>query len=347
MHSSFLAYPETRVEIYALASMRERRILIAMGFSLLLLFGISQALAAPPLNQKTTQEMAELLNRNASDKSMQAATTSAMKALMDLSASRVPSAVQNGYQAYGKFRNSETLDDLGYENAQNKAAMAAMGQSIQVPKFEPTSFRRLDPSFLREGEAGKVAAEFERQSGMKREKFLSILSSISEKKIDPKDPQMIDKVLSRFESFLSEIPNKAFREKLESAIKKVPDSARKGIIAKGVAKFAELAGTVSDAISDSASGSAPKTTPTKTAPEKKEKYQAVTGVETAAPSATTGELGAITGRPSGAINNVPVDGIVRAAIEARTEAEDSIFEQVRKRYRNLTPGLVSASEMAK
>lgn len=323
--------------------------------ALIALMTLGSAFAADPVvTQKNSQEMAELLNRRGSDQSMEGATTKAMQALMDLSASRVPSAVQNGYQAYGKFRNSENLDDLGYANARNKAAMAAMGQSAQLPPFEPTSFRRLNPNFLREGEAGRIAAEFERQSGMKREKFLSILSTVSEKKIDPKDPQMIDKVLSRFESFLAEIPNKEFKANLEKAIKAVPDSARKGVIAKAVAQFANFAGAVSDAIGGSSgtgasvtasTASASAATSTTAKPEPTSGYQAVTGASTTG-SANTKELGALSGDGAN-INNVPVDGIVQAAINAQNSEGESIFQQVTRRYRIITPSLVNRSEMGK
>lgn len=199
---------------------------------------------AAPLNQVTAQIESERLNRLASDKSLQHSTTHAMQALMKLASGNVPSAISSGMNAYGKYRNSENLDHLGDLNTIYAGNMSSVGAaSPTAAKKTDTSFRRLNPSFLNEGEFSKISAEFERKSGMKREDFLRHMSEISEKKISRNDPQLVDKLLSRYESFLAHIPNKEFRGKLEKGVKMVPNTVRKGLVAKAVAKFAGFFGS--------------------------------------------------------------------------------------------------------
>lgn len=296
-------------------------------------------------------------NRKASDDSMQVSTTYAMTALMDLASFKIPSAVNNGMTAYGKYRNSETLDRLGDENVRRAASMGSVGTgdpSLSTVKTQ-TSFRRLDASFLRTGEAGKVAAEFEKRSGMPREKFLEHMSAISEKKISRYDPQMVDKVLGRFEGFINEIPNPEFRGNLQKAVNMVPSSARTGLIGKAVAKFANLMSVASGGASAGDSGvsagvAAVPTTggeaPATDAAAAAEALAAVAGVEDArAPASTEGSnvptLGASLNEipvPAGSDKAAnPLGSVVQAAItSSQGQAQDqTIFQQVSRVYRGM------------
>lgn len=198
-------------------------------------------------------EDAQKVNKTGSDDSLQASTTSAMKALMELANQNRASAIKNGYDAFGKYRNSGDLDSLRLKNSLSALKMDSIGGYLSslsssnkksifmapVSDFD-TSYGRLDPKFLQQGEAGKVAEQFEKATGMKRETFLKKMAAASESSISTSDPHLVDKVLGRFESFVKEIPNAEFREKVEKEIASVPQTARTGIISQGVQKFTQL-----------------------------------------------------------------------------------------------------------
>jgi hypothetical protein len=192
--------------------------------------------------QKELFNVNNATNNKGSDQSMQVSTTYAMSALMDLASLKIPSAVNNGMTAYGKYRNSETMDKISAQSAQRAASMGSVGsgEASGVTQSSQTSFRRLNPGFLREGAAAQVANEFEKRTGMSRETFLNELSNVSEKKISRNDPQLVDKVIGRFESFISKIPNQEFRGNLQKAVDMVPATVRTGLVGKAVSKFANM-----------------------------------------------------------------------------------------------------------
>jgi hypothetical protein len=258
-----------------------------------------------------------------------------MNALMDLGNLNIKSAVNNGMNAYGKYRNSETLDKLGDINFNQASALSSVGSdgASAAPRKTDTTFRRLDPSFLRKGEMAQVASEFEKKSGMPRETFLNQLSEISEKKIRRSDPQLVDKVLGRFENFVAKIPNKDFRNNLQKGVNMVPQSLRTGIISKAVAKFSNALApgtTPSPAAEQVAAAPADAQVPA----------EASTGEEVAeaAPSAepameASRELAS--DDPANDPAN-PLGNIIQAAIDTQSQ-DPTIFQIVTRRYRLLTP----------
>ena len=203
--------------------------------------------AKAEISQTEAQKISADLNKKGSDDSLKLSTTLAMQALMKLSNSDMPGAINKGYDAFGKYQNSENMDDIKSQNNQYKNAMSSVGTSfVSGQSSGPTSYRRLDPSFLHEGEAGKVADEFEKMSGMKREVFLKNLATAAENPLNPSDPELFKKALARGDIFLQQIPNKEFRAKLERIKNMVPDSLKEGLLAKAVSTFfgatARLAG---------------------------------------------------------------------------------------------------------
>lgn len=313
----------------------------------LALFHASFALAAPPVvTQTNAQQLAQDLNRKGSDDSMESSTTSAMKALMHFANSEMPSAVSNGMTAYGKYRNSENLDKLGDQNILNEVKMASMGGgpvSGVSNARTGTSFRRLDPAFLRKGEAGKIADEFERQSGMKREDFLKELAAVSEKKISRRDPQLMDKVLSRFESFAAKIPNQEFRKKVEAGINRVPATVRNGLISKAISKFSGFFGGGEPAPAAGAAVSsvpAPAST-TSTTPPAAEAPAAEASVAAADNMVPTQEGDRLPSAVGGS-RLPPIDqrsdmlaSTINAAIHTQS-VEPTIFDIVSRKYREFT-----------
>ena len=321
-----------------------------------------------PLNQRDIQILSRQVNDRGSDESLKNSAMYAMQALMDLNATKLPAAMKNGYQAYGKYRNAENLDRLKDLNAVNVNSLASIGsEPIPLPTKTSTTFRRLDPSFLSQGEYAKVAAEFERQSGMKRGDFLTAMAEASEKKISRSDPQMIDKAFARLEHFIDKIPNKEFRGNLEKNLHVVPETMRRGIVAQAVTK---LAGFFADA------GTSAANMPSTIAVNEAEKAPVAQAAAPAAPVAAAGKdarkpasppaLGELGQRKpltaaekSLAGNKAALAGVVLSAIQvqgqepavtgvaaeepkqelaAESAPEDlTIFQQVSKRYRELTP----------
>lgn len=128
------------------------------------------AFAAEPANQQDLFKQSYQQDSASSDESLRASAVCGMQALMDLASTKLAAAAKNGYCAYGKFRNSENLDRIKDETALRANLLSSVGSGPVLPTERTnTSFRRLDPSFLRQGEASTIAAEFERQTGMKRE----------------------------------------------------------------------------------------------------------------------------------------------------------------------------------
>ncbi len=313
---------------------------IFIGISLAFAMAISTSTFANDVTQNTSFQTTDVTNRQASDQSLQHSTSYAMTALMDLGNLNVPSAVNNGMTAYGKYRNSETLDRLGDQNAYRSSALSSAGSAAPaVMRKTDTTFRRLDPSFLRQGKFNEVASEFEKRSGMKRETFLNQMSEISEKKIKRSDPQLVDKVIGRFESFISKIPNADFRANLEKGVKMVPESVRTGIISKAVQKFANPMNAAT-----SAAGNELPITPAenKAAPVAAEKVETPVVAEAPMePAAPVADLSASSRAPAAADDGKnPLGNIIQAAIDTQ-ETEVSIFQQVSKKYRSLTPVLVN------
>lgn len=299
---------------------------------------------------------AAVVQKQGSDASLQTSTTHAMKGLMDLAAQKRPSAIQNGYKAYGQFRNSEDMDmmrlrnQLSYyklhtENLMNSKATSRLRMLEPVEDMN-TDFSRLDPKFLREGEAGRVADEFEKKSGMKRETFLKAMARASQSSISTSDPQLVDKVISRFESFVKDIPNAEFRQNVEKTINEVPATVRKGMIAKGVQKIAEIMATLP--------GDKSKIAFTLPQPEAERGPAALPPVTDALPAVAIEEKKP---EPEHAVPNtamVPTESgfrgiekekfagdvigsVMQTAIDE--QKDQTIFRQVSKRYRAITPKL--------
>lgn len=306
-----------------------------------------------PLNQSDTHVLAHKANDIGSDESLKNSTMYMMQALIDLGNTKLPSAMSNGYQAYGKFRNAENLDYLKDQNAAAANSLASVGNGpvIKGPAKTQTTFRRLDPAFLREGQYAKVASEFERQTGMARGEFLKEVATISEKKISRSDPMMIDKALSRFEGFLAKIPNAEFRKKAEANIAKVPSTMRRGIVAQAVSKLTNFFADAGPAAKVPAMGTPPVASLAGTkstgndSPVPEETSPVVNNERKPAALGATSEP---VGDAGGGAFGTGYGNVVEAAIE--TQGQDSpaageltLFQQVTKRYRSLTPSLVKST----
>lgn len=326
----------------------------------LLLFSClgTKGMALADVGQQDAIYQAALVQKAGSDASLQNSTTHAMKGLMDLAVQNRTGAIQNGHKAYGQFRNSESMDLMSIKNQysyykmHNQQLMNTKSASRlrPLPLLEDvdTDYSRLDPKFLREGEAGKVADEFEKRSGMKREVFLKAMSRAARGGISAKDPQLVDKVLSKFESFLGEIPNEEFRNGIKKTIDQVPVTARRGIVAKGVQKIAEImAAMPADKNTNIALTIPSPDTERRPAAEPMavaaaEPAPAAVEESAAEPKAMSGNLmvpaeSGYRGLANEKFSGDLVGSVMQTALHE--QQDETIFKQVSKRYRAMTPKL--------
>lgn len=341
-------------------------------FSIPLLF---LALAALPganahadMNQAEALAAAAAVNRSGSDESMQNSTTSAMKAMLELNNQNRPGAMKNGYKAFGEYRTSEDLDIVRMKNRIRQIDMFTNNVSIhtKVPAWAKskevfaTTYSRLDPKFLHQGEAAKVAEEFERKSGMRREVFLKHMAKASESKISAKDPNLTEKVLSRFASFVDEIPNEEFRGNVKKQIESVSPGSQAGLIRDGVDHVFEILAKYGVNVAPKMAALPERgTNETSRMPSSvAEASAAFTGVmETGRVARPEDPLLAskknfvqemasrdadFRGLGNEKFSGDPIGSVMQTALDE--QAETSIFRQVSRRYRAVTPALSQVKE---
>lgn len=325
----------------------------------ILLLGLLALRAGPALALTQEEALAEAaaVNRQGSDSSLQNSTTSAMRAMLELNNQNRPGAVKNGYQAFGEYRTSQDLDVVRMENrirqidlyTNNVKIGAPPPRWVQSRENYTTTFARLDPKFLRQGEAGKVADEFERKSGMRRETFLKKLAQVSESTISSDDPNLARKVLGKFSAFVDEIPNPEFRENVRKQIEATSPSSQAKLIRDGAKHIWDVLASYGVSV-------APKVAalmPSASGEGERAPASAVTASSSAFPGA-----GPVAGRPESAVAstkhaffqemapqdadlkslnlaNDPVGSAMQAALNE--QGEMTIFKQVSRRYRAVTP----------
>jgi hypothetical protein len=329
----------------------------------LFLFLISPSSRSEEFTQAGAQNTAAKLNNRGSDDSMEAATNSAMVAVMNLAALNIPGAFSNGYRAYGQYINSEKLDDLELKTTRRKGSMSSVGYGMvgggsnsgtggngkNGGGISGTTFSRLDPAFLYRGETSEVAAEFEKRSGMKREDFLRHLGSATDSDITFQDPNLQQKLEGRFEMFKAGIQNKDFKDGLEKAASMFSPSMRSEAIAKLQSYYNEQWGGGSPEILAEAPAENLQAAPTTSA-------NASPLVNAEAPNSTKNDEEKIARAPASAsiqggknsmfigINSGnPQDTINELLNSPQALETDSIFLKVSKKYRSLTPRMMGSA----
>lgn len=334
---------------------------IAIAAAMAALLACTRA-SADDFNQIDALAASQLVNKNGSDQGMQESTTNAMTALMKLAAADRTGAMSKGYQAFGQYRNSGDLDSMRLKNSITALKMDSIGSYLSssgknsiftAPVSEySTTYARLDPAFLRKGEAGKVADEFEKQTGMKRESFLKKMAQASESDIKSSDPQLVDKVLSRFEGFLTEIPNQDFRNRVQKQIDSVPQTVRTGLISQAVQKFSQLlagsavAPTRSDiAVMDKNSKPAASASATDTKKHGDTTAKADDRNPASMTTMTLAERREFRNIDEDKFGTDAVGGALQTALDEQG-GDDTIFKQISRKYRSLSPSLLQKEQRA-
>lgn len=314
------------------------------GVMLLLSFAFS--LPAFSFDQSTAMTTTAEVQRQGSDESMQHSEMNAMTAVMNLATLNVPGAISHGYKAYGQYRNSKDLDSTADYNDANSANLSSGAGSSSKAASGPTSttFSRLNTDYQRKGEYDRVASEFEQRSGMSREAFHKFMGQATDNPLSMRDPQLLDKLVGRFEGFAAQIPNAEFRKNIERGINLVPQSARDGILAKALhlatnafARSEVGASTPEVAVPAPTVATKPAETVAANTPADNsdmfpgDKGASVSGE--AKPGSPLYKLSSVDRQPSSALWNVMEDALASGR-------GDSIFAQISKRYQVLAPKLV-------
>lgn len=308
--------------------------------------------------QKGAQETAKAGNNTASDRSMHGATDHAMLALMNLASLNIGGAVMNGLTAYGHYNNSESLDELAAKNKVNAGSLSSLGNNVggsattsQGPEgADATTFRRLDKAFLYQGKTNEIAGEFEKRTGMEREKFLDALAAISESKLAPDDPMVAEKAIGRFRAFVDTVPNPEFKAGLNKAIDLVPETFQKGLVAKAISKAINIMADVNDpaGVPEAQLAGEEKMAPAEGARNLAAAQPAAEAPpQTAAPSE---EAKIHVAEQNLFINMDPSEAPLKEVygLDPNAAAEDrSIFAMVTHRYRELAPNLLAIHLVSK
>ncbi len=324
-----------------------------------LVWSVPEAFA---ITQAEALAEAAAVNRSGSDQSLQNSTTSAMRAMLELNNQNRPGAVKNGYQAFGEFRTSEDLDAVRMENRIRQIDLFTNNVSIHTPvpswaknrEVYTTTFARLDPKFLHKGEAGKVADEFERKSGMKREAFLKKLAQASESTISSDDPNLTEKVIGKFASFVDDIPNAEFRNNVKKQIDSTSRKSQAKLIRDGARHIWDVLASYGGSV-------APKIAALVPSGSTESNREPASSSSLSASTAFTGELPGEGGRraedplasskgsfrvemaPQDAdlksldLTGDPLGSAMQAAIDGQGEL--TIFMQVSRKYRAMAPYL--------
>lgn len=319
--------------------------------AIFLMMPLAAQAADDVVSQADALKFSAQANELGSDQSLRNSTTTAMQALIKFSDNDIPGAFSTAYRAYGKFKTSENLDRARKQSLLAKASMGS-AEKINLTSAEieflttSTSYRRLDPAFLSKGEDAKIAAEFEKKTGITGGEFVKMLAAASESKLYVGDPKLPEKVDAEFESFLEKIPNVDFRVKVKTALGVVPSLTRHKLLVQGVQKMMALMGpsvpsTVTDAdVAKIAAKVANQAERVPAAAEAPLLTEAALSTDTATETGVSDLTMKLHADEMAMADDSPsmqkLDSVFRAAVETENE---SIFQKVSRRYRILTPRL--------
>lgn len=337
-------------------------VILALAFALMAALPARANNVPETLTQAEAQALAAKANATGADQSLQTSATRAMQALIQFSDSDITGAVKSAVRAYGSFKTGEDFDRMRKRNILTKAGLGSSG-TLTVTEEDGaflasrTSYRRLNPDFLSQGEAAKIAEEFEKKTGIKRKDFLEQLANASEAKLYVNDPKLFEKVQADFHSFVDKIPNAEFKAKVKGAVDLIPDLTKNQLLATAVQKAVQLAAKTMPSQSDLAlvektqiAVGTPSPAPTRNVAATSPPAAPVAAVAPAAegeeksahdeivPTSdlTSDQMARSFGRETG---DPFLAGVVRAAM-GEAKDDDTIFRIVSRKYRALTPRLV-------
>ncbi|MGZ3692852.1 MAG: hypothetical protein ACXWQO_01290 [Bdellovibrionota bacterium] len=322
-------------------------IFISTALACLALSATRPALAQTSVNQTTSQEAAKKLNDSGSDDSIKGAVTNGMRALTNLNDLNIPGAIHNGLKAYGQYRNSEELDKLKNKNQDLKSRMGSGISATDKNITYVSPFARLPKNFLYEGEAGKLAAQVEKMSGVSRGELLTKVTNMEARSKREPDSSWVSWTLKSTGEFADSMPNKNFREALQKAHSLAANVVENGTLKSLIAKF--QGSSESEAKAALAAAAKPSANSAGAVHSKNSESKANSSASPASsPKAITGTSLAATSSPpaksiptsDGGIHQLEtkdafMDQLVNTAVNTKEATPPSIFEIVSEKIRQL------------
>jgi hypothetical protein len=327
---------------------------------------------AAPINQTTAQIISANNMAKASNDSIDECTRHAMSAVMHVASLSFPTAMSEGYHALDNYINSTKMDKIEVRNkrlqqslssvadSQNGRSIAGASSGASSPPSSGISGRTVgerDTAFLYKGETGRIAEEFERRTGMKRETFFSQMASGLDSDLTFTDPEVIPKLEARYENFMRAIPNEDFKKGIRTAESLVPVGGKQFGLGTVYKYFTDSfkedkAPAAPDVIKSSVTVAAAAPAPVEAEPAPEvaapdscvvasvpaASFQAPTALDPDAPRSFS-RTDSLAGGQRPLIGLKTEDGLNEyfANNPSMATAEDSIFKIVSKRYKLLSP----------
>jgi hypothetical protein len=335
------------------------------------------------INQKDAGGYASNNYWNGSGDSKDEGVRNAYRALNRLASLDIGGAIHYGYKGYGNYINSQRMDDLDTLSWKNKGSMdsyaaapvsgrstvtgtpgsgdtpSQVGPEREAAHVGPEGraaskgLSNLDRSFLYRGETGEAAAEFERRSGMNREALFNELVAAEASGLSWDDPNLMDRMESRYKAFVQKIPNQEYRANIEKMHDMFSLAKKAQVFEEGAAFYKKMRwGDGGDKVAAAAAGPESKVTGEGAAADASGEGKGdVAGAERnpasdSAPAAVTAaqaktddpKVASLTKDQMGMY--LGLDGTKGDELKDFLGQEDSIFHVVSKRYRKLTPMLI-------
>lgn len=298
--------------------------------------------------QADSQAEARAAYAQAADDSLRASALEGMRAFTRLGQGNLLGAYRSGVAAFGAYDRGGKLDDAGSAAALKAHAMG--DGKDPAPRPVKTTFSRLDPSFLKEGEAAGVVAEFEKVTGIRSGNFLRRLGDASDHPVEWSDPKLGSKLLSRINAASVELKDGAFKTTFRGALKMFPASwidqhpgeAKKKLEAAvegkaGLTEFLALSGSKAPLVASApADLPAPKVdAPMEKSPSAQVAEEAPAPAQRLRPYPERLPASPAMVAKAGGINVAFMKDMLREQVEA----DSSLFTRVRRRYQSAAIGL--------
>lgn len=311
---------------------------------------LAMLLASPEAHatQAGAQAEAQAVYEKAADESLRASAVRGMQAFTHFGKGSWGNAWKSGVEAFRAYDRAGKLDDA--RNAAARKAHALGDGKKPAPAPVKTTFSRLDPAFLKQGEAAAAAAELEKVTGIRGGRFLSRLSKASDDPVEWSDPKLGTKLLARIEDAGSDLREGRFKTMFRAALKAFPASwldrhhgharaqVELALAGKaGLSDFLALTSSKAPAATmvaekrEEAAAPAPVEIPVKEAGPEPEPVAEAPALPL--PERLPASPGMVAkAQPAGA-------ALVKDLFRAQADAEASLFRRVHRRYQSIAFGL--------
>lgn len=283
-------------------------------------------------------ESAAKTQREAADRSLEGAVVLGMRALTEMGKFNMRSAINNGVEGYRKYEHSIHLDESAWKAERSGQLLGA--SAAKGPTSPPlTSFSRLKESFLKSGEAAKVSEEFRKVTGMSGEIFLRHLGRATDQPLYLTDPAMPTKFAGRIEALIKDMPASSGRDLALKGFGTIKGKAFDSLVSKTIAMVASSnkEGVLAESQSAARPGAPALPAVAAGASSPKEELPGASATGSDQTPEQLGKLSSPSAVPAQGKSSLALTEFIRASREVIAE-QDTIFAQVRRRYRAIISG---------